>query len=218
MTGRRTGVIAAAAVGALAIGGLAQAYVWRWGVDGLTVTSNSQFGWMLLCFLVARVWARGRLGSGILAGGLTGFALIVSYYGVQWLADDWHAAASQFTGTYGPAWTVAATGGGALVGLLGALAGSPEPLRASVGLATAAIVLGLGPVVWFLARGEALATNGIWVAVGFYAAVGVALAVIGLRQCGWASFMRGMLIGASASVALLAGLLVLQGTVLYTTF
>jgi hypothetical protein len=221
MTGRRVGVFAAAALAAVAIGGLAQAYVWRWGIDGLTTTTNSQFGWMLLCFLVSWRWARGRVRSGILAGALTGFGLIASYYLVQWLADDWHAAASQFTGSFGVAWTLAAIGGGALVGLLGALAGSADrarPLRKSVGIATAALVVGLGPVLWYLVRGRTLSTNGIWVAIVFYGAVGLTLAVIGLRQCGAASFVRGLLVGASASVAVLAGLLVLQGTVLYTTF
>ena len=215
------GAIPVAVLGAVLIGGVAQTYVWQWGIDWLTKVTNSQFAWMLLCFGVAWTWARGRLSSGLLAGGLTGLGLIASYYCVQWLEDGWHAAASQFSGTFGPAWTVAAIGGGALVGVLGALAGSSgeaQPVRKSVGLSTAALVVGLGPVVWFASKGDLLYKDGTWVAIAFYAAVGLSLALVGLRQCGFASFVRGLVIGTLASVVVLAGLLLLQGTVLYTTF
>lgn len=89
MTGRRMAVIAEAALCAVLLGGAAQTYVWRWGVEGLTKVSNSQFGWVLLCFVVAWAWARGRVSSGMVAGALTGLGLMGSYYCVQWFADGW---------------------------------------------------------------------------------------------------------------------------------
>ena len=221
MTGRRIALIAGAVSCAVLIGGIAQTYAWRWGVEPVTTVTNSQFSWMLLCFVVAWAWARGRVSSGVVAGGVTGLGLISSYYGVQWLADGWHSAASQFSGTYGLAWTVAATGGGALVGGLGALAGSSadvQPTRKALGLSTSALVLGLGPLVWFIRTSGSLHKDGIWVAIGFYGAVGVLLAAHALRTCGVSSFMRGLGIGAMASSVALVGLLVLQSTVLYPTF
>lgn len=221
MTGRRMFSIAGAALCAVLIGGVAQTYAWRWGVDPVTKVTNSQFAWLLLCFVVAWARARGRVLSGIVAGGLTGVGLIASYYCVQWFADGWHAAASQFSGTYGLAWTVAATGGGALVGGLGALAGSAaetKPTQQAVGLMTAALIVGLGPLVWFMANGDVLRKDGIWVAIAFYGAVGVLLGTLALRKCGISAAMRGLGLGAMASSVVLAGLLALQSTVLYTTF
>src|SRR4051794_27490942 len=221
MTVPRAVVIGFAVPGALVIGGVAQAYAWRLGHDGLTDTTNSQFGWMLLCFVVAWAWARGRVASGLLAGALTGMGLTASYYCVQWLAEGAHSALSQLTGSHGLAWTVAATCGGALVGVLGALASSRRerhPPRKAGGVSTAALIVGLGPLGWFAVKGDSFNSNGIWVPITFYGAVGVSLALIGLRECGFASFLRGLLIGASAALVMLAGLLVLQGTVLYTTF
>lgn len=212
---------AGAALCAVLIGGVAQTYAWRWGVEPVTKVTNTQFAWMLLCFAVGWAWAGGRMWSGIVAGGLTGLGLIGSYYCVQWLADGWHSAASQFSGTYGLAWTVAATGGGAMVGGMGALAGSSaevQPTRKALGLSTAALIVGLGPLVWFITSGQALHKDGIWVAIVFYGAVGVLLATLALRKCGIASFLRGLGLGAIASSVALAGLLVLQSTVLYTTF
>jgi hypothetical protein len=221
MTRRRIAVIAGAALCAVLIGGVAQTYGWRWGAEGLTKVTNSQFGWTLLCFVVAWAWARGRVASGLAAGGLTGLGLIASYYCVQWFADGWHAAASQFTGTYGFAWTVAATGGGALVGGLGALAGSSaerQPTRKALGLSTAALVVGLGPLAWLVANGDVLHKDGMWVALMFYGAVGLSLGIFALWKCGIAPFLRGLSLGALTSSVALASLLVLQGTVLYTTF
>lgn len=212
---------ALAALWAILIGGVAQTYVWRWGLDGVTKVTNSQFAWALLCFVVALAWARGRVASGIVVGGLTGLGLISSYYGAQWFADGWHSAASQFAGTFGFAWTVAATGGGALVGLLGGLAGSSaeaHPTRKAVGLSTMALLFGLGPLAWFKINGDVLHLDGIWVAITFYGAIGVGLGAFALWKCGVAAFLRGLALGALTSLAALAGLLVLQGTVLYTTF
>lgn len=221
MTGRRIALIAGAGLYAVLIGGVAQTYAWRWGVEPVTKVTNSQFAWMLLCFVVAWALAGGRLSAGIVAGGVTGLGLIGSYYCVQWLADGWHSAASQFSGAYGAAWTVAAAGGGALVGGLGALAGSSadvQPTRKAIGLSTSALVLGLGPLVWFIRNGDSLHQDGIWVAVAFYGAVGVLLGTYALRKCGISSFMRGLGLGGMASSVALVGLLVLQSTVLYPTF
>jgi hypothetical protein len=221
MTARRVAVIPGAALGAVLLGGAAQTYVWRWGAEGLTAVTNSQFGWALLCFLVAWAWAQGRVSSGMIAGLLTGLGLIVSYYCVQWLADGRHAAVSQFTGTYGIAWTVAAMGGGALVGGLGALAGASaerQPTRKALGLATAALVVGLGPLVWFWADGDVLHDDGIWIAITCYGATGLLLGVFALWKCGIAPFLRGLCLAVLASSAALASLLVLQATLLYTTF
>jgi hypothetical protein len=221
MPGPRTYLVAGAALCAILIGGVAQTFVWRWGLDGVTKVTNSQFAWALLCFVVALAWARGRVSSGMGAGGLTGVGLISSYYGVQWFADGWHSAASQFAGTYGFAWTVAATGGGALVGLLGGLAGSSaevHPTRKAVGLSTTALLVGLGPLAWFKINGDLLHQDGIWVAITFYGAVGAGLGALALWKCGLAPFLRGLAVGALASLVALAGLLVLQGSVLYTTF
>ncbi len=221
MTMRRTALIAGAALCAVLIGGVAQTYVWRWGPEGVTKVTNSQFVWALLCFVVAWAWARGRVSSGMVAGGLTGLGLIGSYYCVQWFADSWHSAASQFAGTYGFAWTLAATGGGALVGVLGALAGSPaevQPTRKALGLSSAAILVGLGPLAWFIINGDALDKDGSWVAITCCGAVGLLLAGFALWKCGIAPFLRGLALGALSSSVALAGLIVLQNTALYTTF
>lgn len=215
------GLIVGAAVCAVLIGGIAQTYAWRWGIGPVTKVTNTQFAWMLLCFVVAWAWAEGRVTSGIVAGGLTGLGLIGSYYCVQWLADGWHAAASQFSGSSGLAWVVAAIGGGALVGSLGALVGSSaegRPTQKAFGLSTAALAVGLGPLVWSITKGEALHKDGIWVAIAFYGAVGVLLGALALRFCGISSFLRGLGLAAVGSFVALAGLLVLQSTVLYTTF
>lgn len=214
-------MIAVSVLCAVFIGGVAQTYAWRWGVDGVTKVTNSQFAWMLLCFLVALGWARGRVSSGMVAGALAGLGLIASYYCVQWFADGWHSAASQFGDTYGLAWTLSATGGGALIGSVGALAGSSaevQPTRKAFGLSTAALVVGLGPLGWFMTNGDVLHKDGIWVAIAFYGAVGLLLGLLALWKCGIASFMRGLAWGTAACSVVLAGLLVLQSTVLYTTF
>ena len=173
MTSRRAALIVGAALGAVLIGGVAQTYGWRWRAEGVAKVTNSQFTWMLLCFVVAWALAPARVSWGMVAGGSTGLGLIASYYCVQWFADGWHAAASQFGGAYGFAWTVGATGGGALVGGLGALAGSSakvEPVRKAFGLSTAALVVGLGPLVWFMTNNGVLVEAGMWAAVIFYGA------------------------------------------------
>ena len=122
---------------------------------------------------------------------------------------------------YGFAWTLAAAGGGALIGSLGALAGSSaevHPTRKALGLSTAALVVGLGPVAWIITNGDVLHQDGTWVAITFYGEVGLLLGILALWTCGIASFMRGLALGAVACAVVLAGLLALQRTVLCTTF
>ena len=108
-----------------------------------------------------------------------------------------------------------------MIGSLGALAGSSakaHPTRKAFGLSTAALVVGLGPFAWFVTNGDALHQDGIWVAMSFYGAVGLLLGIFARWTCGIASFLRGLALGAVVCAVVLAGLLALQSTVLYTTF
>lgn len=72
--------------------------------------------------------------------------------------------------------------------------------------------------MWFLANGEVLHKDGIWVAIMFYAVIGLLLGIFALSKCGIAPFLRGLSLGALACSVALASLLVLQDTLLYTTF
>lgn len=221
MTGRRKGVIAAATGGAVLIGGVAQTYAWRWGIEPLTKVTNTQFAWTLLCFVVAWAWAQGRLRSGMVAGGLTGFGLIASYYSLQWLADGWHAAESQFTHSSGPAWVIASAGCGAVIGCLGTLASVPaaeHPTLKALGLSTMGLVLALGPLLWSVLNDGALREDWNWAAPAFYATVGLSLGTLALRRCGVPAFLRGLGLATVGTAAALGSLLVLQSTLLYTTF
>ena len=220
MNGRRTALISVAA-GAVLLGGVTQAYAWRWGMEPLAKVVNTQFAWTLLCFVAAWGWARGRVLSGMAAGALTGLGLIASFYLLQWLASGWHAAESQFVHSSGPAWVIASVGGGAVIGILGALAScSPQerPIHKALGLSTAALIVGLGPLTWFVINGESLHRDWNWVATGFYGTVGLILLTLALRLCGISSFLRGLALAAVGSAAALGSLLILQSTVLYTTF
>lgn len=218
---QRVCVIVGGAVCAVLLGGVAQAYAWRWGSHELTQITNNQFGWILLCFIVAFAWARGAVLSGVAAGAAVGFGLSASYYGVQWIADGWISASSQFVSSSGVAWTASATIGGALVGGLGALAGSPvdsQPARSALGLTTAALGVGLGPLALSATKSGVLDEEGAWAAIIFYGAVGVLLAVFAVWRCGSTAFVRGLAGGAVASSLVLVSLLVLEHTVLYRTF
>lgn len=220
MTERRTSVIAAAAGGAVVIGGVTQAYAEGWGLEPLTVVTNTQFAWTLLCFVVAWALAQGRLTSGLVAGGLTGLGLITSYYGLQWVADGWDAAASQFTHSSGAAWVVASVGCGAVIGSLGALAGSSatdHPTRKALGLATMGLVLALGPLLWSILDEGTLREDWRWFAAAVYAAVGLFLGALALRRCGVTAFLRGLGLATVGAAAAFGCLLALQSTVLYAT-
>ncbi|MEZ5097756.1 MAG: hypothetical protein R2731_17755 [Nocardioides sp.] len=70
---RETGRVAgAAALGAVLVGGVAQTYLWRWGLGGLGDVLGSQFTGLLLIFAVSWAWARGRLAAGAVCGAVTG--------------------------------------------------------------------------------------------------------------------------------------------------
>lgn len=218
---RRLSVVLGASVGALLIGGVAQAYAWRWGADWLVKVTNSQFAWLLLCFVVAAAWTGRRRWSGALAGALTGLGLIASYYAVQWLADGWESASSQFSSSFGLAWSIAAIAGGGLAGALGSLASASadhHPVRSAFALSTAALLTGLGPLASSVASAGRLTADGMWVAIAFYASIGAGLLVIALRRYGIGAFLRGLALAAPVSSALLAALFLLQRTVLYPTF
>jgi hypothetical protein len=210
-------------VGAVLIGGVAQTFAWRWGVDALTAVTNSQFLWLLLCFVVAWGWSRGSLPSGAAAGAGTGLALIVSYYLVQWLVDGRYSAVDQFVESSGAAWVLASAVGGAAAGLLGALAGGSsvdQAQRRAVGLATAAVLVGGGPAAWIVLRGGGVlaAPGGSLVAAAVYLAVGAALVSVAVRRSGWPATVRGVLVAVVVAGGLAASLYVLQRTILYVTF
>ena len=206
---------------AVLLGGVAQAYAWRSGSHELTQITNSQFGWILLCFIVAFVWAQGAVAPGIAAGAATGFSLSVSYYAVQWFADGWVSASSQFVSSSGLGWTASATIGGALMGAVAALAGSSadrHPARSALGLTTVALGVGLGPLVLSATKSGVLNEEGAWAAIIFYGMAGVLLGVFALWRCGPTAFLHGLAGGVVASSLVLISLLVLEHSVLYPTF
>lgn len=217
----RIRVVVGGAACAVLLGGVAQAYAWRSGSPELTQITNSQFGWVLLCFIVAFAWARGAIAPGIAAGAATGFSLIASYYAAQWFADGWVSASSQFVSSSGVAWTASATIGGALIGGVAALAGSSaehHPARSALGLTTAALGVGLGPLVLSATKSGVLDEEGAWAAIFFYGMAGVLLGGFALWRCGADAFVRGLAGGVAASSLVLIGLLVLEHSVLYPTF
>jgi hypothetical protein len=207
---------------ALLVGGVSQTFFWRWGLDGLSNVTGSQFLWVLLTFGVAWGWAEGRLGQGAAAGALTGLALIVSYYLTQWVADGRHAALSQFSKSGGTAWTVAAVGGGAVMGLCGALASMDartHPRLKAFGITTPAVVAGAGPVLWVLAEGMFLEPARLLPAVVVFAVAGLALLVVAVRACGALAAVQALAISAAIGAGALGVLLVLQTQGwLYLTF
>lgn len=203
------------------VGGVAQAFAWRWDAGWLTAVTSSQFLWALLCCATAYGWSRGRLVPGALAGGITGLGLIGSYYAAQWLTDSRHAAVSQFTDTGGAAWTAAAVIGGSVLGLLGAAAATSavqHRRRRAFGLVGSAVVAGGGPAGWLAAGGEHLQAEGKRVAAVLLALVGAGLVAFAVRRCGPRETIVGGAAALLVALALLVGLYVLQHTVLYLTF
>lgn len=209
----RSRVAALGLLGAVFVGGVSQTYLWRWGLDGLSDVTGSQFLWALLAFGVAWGWAGGRLGPGAAAGAVTGLALIVSYYATQWLADGRHAALSQFSKTGGVAWTLAAVGGGAVMGLCGALAGMrarDKPRLKALGITTPAVIVGAGPVLWVVVSGAYLDPARLLPAVAVFVLAGVALLVVAVRACGPAAAVQAAVVSVAVGAAALVTLLFLQ--------
>jgi len=220
---RREGVVAALGLaGAALCGGVAQTFLWRWGADSLAAVLGSQFTWVLLTFAVSWAAARGRVGTGVAAGALTGLALIVSYYATQWLADGRHAALSQFTGTGGTAWTLAAVGGGAAMGVFGALAGrdaEQSPRLKALGISTPAVIVGAGAPLWLLYFEGSLGAARLLPAVVVFVAAGAALLLAAVRSCGLGPSLQGLVVSLGFAAAALGALMFLQTQGwLYLTF
>ena len=210
---RRGGAVALGLLGALLIGGVSQAFLWRWGLSGLSYVAGSQFMWVLLAFGVAWGWAEGRVDHGAAAGGVTGLALIASYYAMQWVADGRHSALAQFSKSGGVEWTSAAVGGGAVIGLFGALAsmnGRERPRLKALGVATPAVIVGVGPVLWLLTNGEYLGPSGLIPAAGVFVLAGGVLLLYAVRTCGPIASIQALLVSVGIGATALAGLLWLQ--------
>ena len=210
---RRAAVAALGLAGAVLCGGIAQTFLWRWGLDPLSVVLGSQFAWVLLTFGVAWAWARGRVAAGVAAGALTGLALIASYYLTQWLADGRHAAVAQFTKSRGVAWTLGAVAGGAVMGIFGALAGRDAdrgPRLKALGIATPAVVVGAGAPLWLLHFAANLDAAELLPAVVVFVVAGAALLVATARSCGLGPGIQGLAVSLGLAAAALVGLMVLQ--------
>lgn len=200
-------------LGALLFGGVSQAFLWRWGLDGLANVTDSQFMWVLLTFGVSWGWARGRLGPGVAAGGMTGLGLIASYYAMQWAADGRHSAVAQYAKTGGVAWTLAAVAGGALMGLFGALAGVDVRERArlkALGIITPAVIVGVGPLLWLGTNGEYLDPSRLSPAAAVFVLASAGLLVLAARTCGFRASFQALALSLLSSATALIGLLMLQ--------
>ena len=212
-------------LGALLCGGVSQTFLWRDGHRDLGAVTGSQFMWVLLIFAVSWGWADGRLRPGMAAGAVTGLALMLSYYAMQWVADGAHSAAAQFTKSGGPAWTLAAVGGGAAIGLLGGMAGvagvpARRPARVkALGIMTPAVIVGLGPLVWNRLGGQYLPASRQLTVVAVFALAGLGLLAATIRTCGWRACLEAGSIALAAGVAALGGLWLLEAHGwLYLTF
>ena len=209
----RVGAATFALLGALLVGGVSQAFLWRWGFEGLASVTDSQFMWVLLIYGVSWGWSGGRIGPGVAAGGLTGLAIITSYYLGQWVADGPHSATSQFSSTGGVPWSLAAIGGGAVLGLFGALSGMDvrrKPRVKAVGITTPAVIVAAGPPLWLLVNGQYLDGSGLAPAVAFFVLVGVGLFVAAVRTCGPIASLQALALSVGLGGVALAGLWFLQ--------
>jgi hypothetical protein len=169
--------------------------------------------WVLLAFSVAWGWAEGRVALGAAAGGMTGLALIASYYAMQWVADGRHSALAQFFKTGGVEWTLAAIGGGAVIGLFGALAsmnGRERPRLKALGVATPAVIVGVGPALWILTNGHSLDPSRLIPAAAVFVLAAGALLLYALRTCGPIASIQALAISVGIGAIALAGLLWLQ--------
>jgi hypothetical protein len=209
-------------LGAFLIGGVSQAFLWRSTFEALTYVINSQFSWVMLTFGVAWAFAEGRVRAGVAAGSLTGLGLIISYYAMQWVADGRHSALAQFSKTGGVAWTVAAVGGGALMGLFGGLASMKareRPRMKALGITTPAVIVGVGPATWFLVNSAYLDVSSALPAVAVFVLVGASLVLVAARTCGRTASIQAVAIAVGTGAVALAGLLILETNGwLYLTF
>ena len=211
-----------ALLGALLCGGVSQTFLWRAGHPDLVTVTGSQFTWVLLIFVVSWSWADGRPRPAVAAGAATGLALMVSYYAMQWLAEGAHSVAAQFTTSGGTAWTLAAVGGGAVIGLLGGLAGAPAPSRSrakAIGIMTPAVIVGVGPLVWSALEGQYFEASRRLPVLAVFALAGLALVAATVRTCGWRACLRAGAIAFAAGAVALGGLWLLETRGwLYLTF
>jgi hypothetical protein len=210
---RRGGVVAGGLLGALVVGGVSQTFLWRWGLGGLATVTGSQFMWVLLTFGVAWAWAGSRVHRGAAAGGATGLALIGSYYAMQWVADGQHAALAQFLKTGGVAWTLSAIGGGAVMGVFGALASMDareRPRTKALGIVTPAVIVIVGPALWLLTNGDHLVRARLLPAAAVFVLAGGALLLYAVRTCGPLASSRAVLISVGNGAIALVGLLWMQ--------
>jgi hypothetical protein len=209
-------------LGAFLIGGVSQAFLWRSTFEALTNVTNSQFAWVLLTFGVAWAFAEGRVRAGVAAGSMTGLGLITSYYAMQWVADGRHSALAQFSKTGGVAWTVAAVGGGALMGFFGGLASMKareRPRMKALGITTPAVIVGLGPATWILVNSAYLDVSRALPAVAVFVLVGASLVLVAARTCGLTASSQAVAIAVGTGAVALAGLLILETNGwLYPTF
>lgn len=217
---RRGGAVIVGLLGALLVGGVSQAFLWRGDFAALADVTNSQFTWALLTFGVAWAFADGRVGAGVAAGALTGLCLITSYYALQWVAEGRHSAVAQFSKSGGEAWTVAAVCAGALMGLFGGLASlrsRERPRAKALGITTPAVIVGLGSTTWALVNREYLDLSRLVPAV--FLVVAAALFVVAVRSCGPRASGYALAVSVGTGAAAIAGLLVLETNGwLYLTF
>jgi hypothetical protein len=204
---------------AFLVGGVAQAWLWRLGIEPLTAVLNTQFAWAVV--LYAAGWAAPRRTRwAALAGAATGVVLIGAYYLCQALADGAGSATAQFTKSRGPAWVIATIAVGAVLGVLGGWSAraADRPVRAGFGLLTMAAAVGLGPLVLVeLYAGGVPGISRVLVPV-VYGALGLALAAHAVRRVPRDSLARGAAAAVVAGAAGLGVLVLLMTRVLYRTF
>lgn len=215
MTRRLAWVLLAAVL----VGGVAQAWLWRLGVEPLTSVVNTQFAWALV--LYAAGWAAPRRTAWAVAmGALAGAVLIGSYYLCQALADGAGSATSQFAKSRGPAWVVATVLVGAALGLLGGWSARADerPVRAAFALLTMAAAVGVGPLALLGVYGTSVPGISRVVVPVVYGVLGLALAAHAVRRVPARHFVRGAAAALVASAAGLGVLVLLMTRVLYRTF
>jgi hypothetical protein len=204
---------------AFLVGGVAQAWLWRLGIEPLTAVVNTQFAWATVVY--AAGWAAPRrTRRAALAGAAAGAVLIGRYYLCQALADGTGSATAQFAKSRGVAWVVATVAVGMVLGVLGGWSARTRdrPVRAGFALLTMAAALVLGPLLLVgLYGGDVVAASRVVVPV-VYGAIGLALTLHAVRRVPRHCLARG---GAAAVVAGAAGLgllVLLMTRVLYRTF